>query len=351
MRPARVTANGGVEVDLRVRRARETDKEECEQRVDHDILLHEADDHHHAKQHLREVVEDEQLQQRRHFVEGAEFRRGSRRARVLRLLLDGLQVNRTVNAHLEIEDTTAADDDANEEAEEVEEDVSGDYGVHDAAGGEDAELGGIHVLQREERAAEEAEEAEVAASETRRATSRVDEEDDLDDDGEEPEEATLSVEDVHGHVDAEEEQRNACHVARHAHDHRQVVHHVQNPHGVLLRISHCARCHPKLHVVVLRLRGGPNGHRSGAVSLGAVVLLVDESEVVESGQSHDHAVHDGVEVADVHGLDAAEVCSATQAEEFENLALEVGLDMRRRRREDGEEKTNGNLDDADEGGV
>ena len=111
------------------------------------------------------MVEHEQLQQRRHLVEGAQLRRGRGRARVLRLLLDGLRVSEGASTHLEVEDTAAADDDAEEEAEEIEEDVAGDDGVHDVAGGEDAKLGGVDVLQREERGAEVPEEAEVAASE------------------------------------------------------------------------------------------------------------------------------------------------------------------------------------------
>ena len=180
---------------------------------------------------------------------------------------------------------------------------------------------------------------------------RVDEEEDLDDDGDEPEDEALAVEDVHGHVDAEEEERDAGHVAGHAHDHRQVVDQVQHPDGVLLRIRQGCNCHPELHVVVLGLGGGPSDQPQQPAALVGVVLLVDEGEVVEAGERHDHAVHDGVEVADVDGLDGAEVGAAAQAEELEDLALEVGLRVKEERGAHGEEEADGNLDDADEGGV
>ena len=119
------------------------------------------------------MVEDEQLHQRRHAVERGERGLGRRLrlfGRALALLLF-LAIRQAGRSDGEVEDAAAADDDADEEAEQVEEDVARHHGVHDVARGEDAELGGVDVREEEDLGAEEGEEAEIARDEARRVTA------------------------------------------------------------------------------------------------------------------------------------------------------------------------------------
>ena len=80
---------------------------------------------------------------------------------------------------------------------------------------------------------------------------------------------------------------------------------------------------------------------------------VDEEEDLDD--DGDEPEDEALAVEDVHGhvdgLDGAEVGAAAQAEELEDLALEVGLRVKEERGAHGEEEADGNLDDADEGGV
>ena len=75
-----------------------------------------------------------------------------------------------------------------------------------------------------------------------------------------------------------------------------------------------------------------------------VVLLEDESEVVEAGERHNNGVHNGIEVVNVHRSNAVLIAAATKSEQLEEDTLLIFLAMRTIRKAHGEDETDADLD-------
>lgn len=79
-----------------------------------------------------------------------------------------------------------------------------------------------------------------------------------------------------------------------------------------------------------------------------IVLLEDESEVVEASERHDNRIHNGVEVVDVHRSNAALIAAAAKSKQLEENTLLILLAIKNNRRRHGEEETDANLDCGDD---
>ena len=77
-----------------------------------------------------------------------------------------------------------------------------------------------------------------------------------------------------------------------------------------------------------------------------IVLLEDESEVVEASERHDNRI--GVEVVDVHRSNAALIAAAAKSKQLEEDTLLILLAIKNNRRRHGEEETDTNLDCGDD---
>ena len=76
-----------------------------------------------------------------------------------------------------------------------------------------------------------------------------------------------------------------------------------------------------------------------------IVLLEDESEVVEASERHDNRIHNGV---DVHRSNAALIAAAAKSKQLEEDTLLILLAIKNNRRRHGEEETDTNLDCGDD---